>query len=78
MTHLPFAGYNRSTAAHFQGLAIRSPTLDLQAALVEQAKKMTRADLKSAAVRCGKELSARGAEVTRIGHNISGLGGGNQ
>ena len=56
----------------------RSPTLDLQAALVEQAKKMTPADLKSAAVRCGKELSARGAEVTRIGHNISGLGGGNQ
>lgn len=52
----------------------RSPTVDLQGLMVQQVKKMSVADLKNAAVRCGAVLSSRGAEITKIGQNVERLG----
>ena len=52
----------------------RSPNADLEALLKKTAKKMTAAELRSAASRCGAEFSRRGAEITRIGKTLEQLG----
>ncbi len=54
----------------------RNPTADLQGLLVQQVKHMNEAALKSAATRCGAELSTKGVEITRIGHTLEELGKG--
>lgn len=51
----------------------RSPTVDLQELLKREAKKLTGSEFGSAASRCGAELSARGAEINRIGKTLEQL-----
>ena len=48
-------------------LDAQKPKVDLEALLIDQANRMTPADLKSEAVRCGSELAARGQELQDIG-----------
>lgn len=48
----------------------RSPKADLEALMRLEASKMTQVDFRNAARRCGSELSARGAEITRIGRRL--------
>lgn len=52
----------------------RSPTVDLQALLKEEAKKMTAPELSSAMHRCGIEFSKRGPELVRIGKTLEQIG----
>jgi hypothetical protein len=52
----------------------RAPTADLQKLVLEEATKTSADGLRSAMRRCGKELSARGAEVTQIGKNLQKQG----
>jgi hypothetical protein len=52
----------------------RSPNIDLEALIKREAKKMTASDLSDAARRCGTELSAQGAEITKIGKSLSQIG----
>lgn len=48
----------------------RSPKADLRTLIKNQTQKMTEADFKSAASRCGKEFSARGDAVVEIGKSL--------
>jgi hypothetical protein len=48
----------------------RSPHADLTGLIKSQTQKMTESDLKSAAGRCGKEFSARGNDIVRIGSSL--------
>lgn len=45
----------------------RSPNVDLETLIVREARRMSPADITRAAHRCGKEFSARGPEMVRIG-----------
>jgi len=49
----------------------RSPNTDLEALIKTETQKMTASELQSAAGRCGKEFSARGEEIVRIGKSLS-------
>jgi hypothetical protein len=49
----------------------RSPNTDLEALIKTETQKMTTSELQSAAGRCGKEFSARGEEIVRIGKSLS-------
>lgn len=51
----------------------RSPHVKLEALIAQEAAKMTPADFKNAARRCGTEFSARGVEVTQIGKDLARL-----
>jgi hypothetical protein len=48
----------------------RAPKLDLEALLAEQSAKMTPADIKAEAVRCGSELTQTGKEIQIIGQHL--------
>jgi hypothetical protein len=48
----------------------RSPKLDLESVMVAEEAKMTPADLRSEAVRCGATITARGNEIQRIGKDL--------
>ena len=48
----------------------RSPNADLESLIKTETQKMTTSDLESAAGRCGKEFSARGEEIVRIGKSL--------
>jgi hypothetical protein len=53
----------------------RSPGLDLLSLIPEQANKLSLStDFADAAQRCGSELTARGAELVRIGKSLGQLG----
>jgi hypothetical protein len=52
----------------------RNPTVNLEGLLVQQVKKMNDSAPKSAATRCGAELSTKGVEITRIGRALEELG----
>jgi len=52
----------------------RAPSLDLEAALIEQFGKMQAADTKNEAVRCGNEMSTRGQAFEKIGEDLSKKG----
>ena len=52
----------------------RSPAVELQELLKQEATKLTGSELGRAARRCGAQLSARGAEITRIGRTLEQLG----
>lgn len=54
-------------------IAGRSPNIDLEQLVDSEARRMTEADFKNAAVRCGRGLSAGGAEITRIGKSLERL-----
>ena len=49
----------------------RSPNTDLEALIKTETQKMTTSELQSAAGRCGKEFSARGEEIVRIGKSLN-------
>lgn len=49
----------------------RSPNTDLKSLLKNETQKMTTSALQSAASRCGKEFSARGEAIVRIGKSLS-------
>ena len=51
----------------------RTPKINLEALVDGEAERMTAVDLKNAAQRCGRELSAGGAEITRIGESLERL-----
>lgn len=48
----------------------RSPHTDLTGLIKSQTQKMNESDLKAAASRCGKEFSARGEDVVRLGNSL--------
>lgn len=48
----------------------RSPNADLESLIKTETQKMTTSDLQSAASRCGKQFSARGEEIVRIGKSL--------
>ncbi|HEX5460399.1 MAG TPA: hypothetical protein VFX20_10550 [Steroidobacteraceae bacterium] len=48
----------------------RSPDADLKTLLMNETQRMTQSELKNAATRCGKEFSARGEDIVRIGKAI--------
>jgi hypothetical protein len=48
----------------------RAPKLDLEALLSEQLSKMTAADFTTEAARCGSSLTAKGAQITRVGQDL--------
>jgi hypothetical protein len=48
----------------------RSPNADLESLIKTETRKMTSSDLQSAASRCGKQFSARGEEIVRIGKSL--------
>lgn len=48
----------------------RSPKTDLKTLLTNETQRMTQSELKNAATRCGKEFSARGEDIVRIGKAI--------
>lgn len=52
----------------------RSPQADTEKLIEAEAGKMTPAELRSDAVQCGKVLTAKGQEMTRIGADLSGEG----
>jgi hypothetical protein len=52
----------------------RSPHVNLERLIEREAKKMTAADQKNVARRCGAEFSARGAQITRIGEDLERSG----
>lgn len=49
----------------------RSPNADLETLIKNETQRMTISDLQNAASRCGKEFSARGDEVVRIGKSLA-------
>lgn len=49
----------------------RSPNTDLETLIKTETQKMTTSDLNNAASRCGKEFSARGEAIVRIGKSLS-------
>jgi hypothetical protein len=49
----------------------RSPNADLKTLIKTETQKMTTSELQNAASRCGKEFSARGDEIVRIGKSMS-------
>jgi hypothetical protein len=49
----------------------RSPNTDLKTLIKTETQKMTKSELETAASRCGKEFSARGEEIVRIGKSLS-------
>lgn len=48
----------------------RSPHADLRTLIRNEMQRMTAADLKSAASRCGKEFASRGDAVVQIGKSL--------
>ena len=54
----------------------RDPKLDLEASLSEQLAKMTAADFRTEAARCGNGLTIKGAQITRVGQDLSKQLGG--
>lgn len=48
----------------------RAPTLDLEKLLTDQISKMTDADYSAEAMRCGQNLTAKGAQITHIGEDL--------
>ncbi len=54
----------------------RDPTIDLKARLSEQLAKMTATDFTTEAARCGNTLSTKGAQITRVGQDLSRQLGG--
>lgn len=52
----------------------RAPRADTESLIEKEAGKMTPAELRSDAVLCGKALTAKGQEMTRIGADLSGKG----
>lgn len=48
----------------------RDPKLDLEAMLSEQISKMSAADFTTEAARCGNTLTAKGAQITRVGQDL--------
>jgi hypothetical protein len=48
----------------------RSSAVNLQELITDASKRISATELKSAMQRCGKELSARGAEITQIGKSL--------
>ena len=48
----------------------RDPKLDLEAMLSEQLSKMTAADFTTETARCGNSLTAKGAQITRVGQDL--------
>lgn len=52
----------------------RSPNVDLEALIEQEARRMTPSEFRSAAHRCGTESSARGAQIVRIGKSLARLG----
>ena len=48
----------------------RSPHADLKTLLTNETQKMTGSELKNTAARCGKEFSARGEDIVRIGKTL--------
>lgn len=51
----------------------RSPKLVLEPLIEQEAKKMTDATLSKSASRCAAELSARGAEIAKIGRDLESI-----
>jgi hypothetical protein len=63
------------TALYYLGrLDGRSPKLDLEDLIAKEAVKMTSADFRSEAVRCGNALAEKGDVLQRIGNDLI-LGG---
>jgi len=48
----------------------RSPHTDLTGLIQSQTQRMSESDLKAAANRCGKEFSARGEDIVRLGNSL--------
>ena len=48
----------------------RDPKLDLESALAKEVVKMTPAELREAATRCGARLTEKGQELTKIGQDM--------
>ncbi len=48
----------------------RNPTLDIEKLLTEQVAKMTDADYATEAARCSKDLTQKGAQITRLGEDM--------
>jgi hypothetical protein len=51
-----------------------SPKPDLEALLAQEATRMTPADLKAEALRCGSELTERGKQIQLMGQHLVELG----
>ncbi len=61
-------------------LDARVPKLDIEEPMIKEISKMTPADYKSEAQRCGASLTTKGQQITRIGQDmvqrgLKGLGG---
>jgi hypothetical protein len=66
-------------ALHYIGrLDGRSPSFDLEGAIVKEVAKMTQADYVATAHRCGRTLQTRGNEITVIGKDLIKRGQGMQ
>jgi hypothetical protein len=48
----------------------RNPTLDVEKLLSEQIGKMTDADYAAEGIRCSRDLTKKGAQITRIGEDM--------
>jgi hypothetical protein len=48
----------------------RIPGMDIEGLIVKEAAKMSRADLRSEAARCGRALTEKGLEIQRIGNRL--------
>lgn len=63
------------SALYFMGrLDGRDPELDLEGQVTDAALTMTPADIKDEAMRCGKELQARGEAISAIGARMQSRG----
>jgi len=65
---------SRKTLIYYLGrLDGRSPGVDIESLIEAEIGNMTSSDFQYATHRCGDEFSAKGAEVTGIGRNLSRL-----
>jgi hypothetical protein len=51
----------------------RSPEIDNESLMIREIEKMTAATFLQESERCGKALSAKGKEITRIGEDLARL-----